>query len=76
MAMLEMQHSKWLSSTLMRFIDLQWIAMSTALAVMVVWRIARTAIRSRKSMSMIASMMVLSYSSARIVRTSITYDPA
>jgi hypothetical protein len=74
MAMLEMQHSKWLSSTLMRFIDLQWIGMSTALADMVVWRIARIVIRSLKLMSMIASMMVQSYSSARIVRTSITYE--
>jgi hypothetical protein len=35
MAMLEMQHSQWLSLTLMRFIDLQWIGMSTALADMV-----------------------------------------
>jgi hypothetical protein len=76
MAMLEMQHSQWLSLTLMRFIDLQWIVMSTALADMVAWRIARTVIRSLKSMSMIASMMVQSYSSARIVRTSITYESA
>jgi hypothetical protein len=60
----------------MRFIDLQWIAMSTALVDMVVWRIARTVIHSLKSMSMIASMMVQSYSYARIVRISITYDPA
>jgi hypothetical protein len=50
--------------------------MSTALAVMVVWRIAQTVIRSLKSMNMIAFMMVLFYSSARIVRTSITYDTA
>jgi hypothetical protein len=35
MAMFEMQHSQWLSSILMRFIDLQSIAMSTALADMV-----------------------------------------
>jgi hypothetical protein len=35
MAMLEMQHSQWLSLTSMRFIDLQSIAMSTALADMV-----------------------------------------
>jgi hypothetical protein len=76
MAMLEMQHSQWLSLTSMRFIDLQWIAMSTALADMVVWRTARTAIRLLKSMSMIAFMMVQSYSSARIARISITYDPA
>jgi hypothetical protein len=75
MAMLEMQHSQWLNLTLMRFIDLQWIAISTALADMVEWRIARTAIHSFKSMSTIAFMMVQSYSSARIVRTSITYDP-
>jgi hypothetical protein len=60
----------------MRFIDLQWIAMFTALAVMVVWRIARTVIPLLKSMSMIEFMMVQFYSSARIVRTSITYEPA
>jgi hypothetical protein len=75
MAMLEMQHSQWLSLILMRFIDLQWIAISTASADMVAWRTARTAIRSLKSMSTIASTMVQSYSSARIVRISITYDP-
>jgi hypothetical protein len=75
MAMLEMQHSQWLSSTLMRFIDRQSIAMCTALADMVVWRIALTVIRSLKSMSTIAFMMVQSYSSARIVRISITYEP-
>jgi hypothetical protein len=75
MAMLEMQYCQWLSLTLMRFIDLQSIAISTALADMVAWRIARTVIRSLKSMSMIAFMMVLFYSSARIVRTSITYEP-
>jgi hypothetical protein len=40
MAMLEMQHSQWLS--FQRFTDLQLIAMSTALAGMVVWRIAQT----------------------------------
>ena len=72
--MLEMQHSQWLSLTLMRFIDLQLIAMSTALADMVALRIARTAIRSLNSMSMIASMMVPFYSSARIVRINITYE--
>jgi hypothetical protein len=49
--------------------------MSTALADMVVWRIALTAIHSLKSMSMIAFMMVQSYSSARIVKISITYEP-
>jgi hypothetical protein len=50
--------------------------MYTALAAMVEWRTALTAIHSFKSMNMIESMMVLSYSSARIVRTSITYDTA
>jgi hypothetical protein len=74
MAMLEMQHSQWLSLTLMRFTDLQLIAIYTALVDMVAYRIARTAIHSFKSMSMIASMMVQSYSSARIVRISITYE--
>jgi hypothetical protein len=46
MAMLEMQHNQWLS--FQRFTDHQWIAMSTALVDMVVWRIARTAIHSLK----------------------------
>jgi hypothetical protein len=59
----------------MRFIDLQLIAMSTALADMVALRIARTAIHSLKSMSMIAYMMEQLCSSAKIVRISITYDP-
>jgi hypothetical protein len=35
MAMLEMQHSQWLSLTLMKFTDLQLIAIYTALADMV-----------------------------------------
>jgi hypothetical protein len=76
MAMLEMQHSQWLSLISMRFIDLQSIAMFTVLAVMVAWRIAQTVIPLHRSMNTIASMMVLSYSSARIVRISITYDTA
>jgi hypothetical protein len=50
--------------------------MCTVLADMVAWKIARTAIHLLKSMSMIASTMVLFYFSARIVRTSITYDTA
>ena len=74
MAMLEMQYSQWLS--FQRFIDHQLIAMCTALADMQEWTTAPIAIRSLKSMNMIASMMVQSYSSARIVRISITYDPA
>jgi hypothetical protein len=50
--------------------------MYTALADMQEWTTAPTVIRLLKSMNMIASMMVQSYSSARIVRISITYEPA
>jgi hypothetical protein len=72
MAMLEMQHSQWLS--FQRFIDHQLIAMSTALVVMQAWITAQIVIHLHRLMNTIASMMVLFYSSARIVRTSITYD--
>jgi hypothetical protein len=74
MAVLEMQCSQWLS--FQRFIDLQLIAMSTALVAMQAWIIARTVMHSHRLMSMIAFMMVQSYSSVRIVRISITYDSA
>jgi hypothetical protein len=74
MAVLEMQHSQWLS--FQRFIDHQLIAMCTALVAMQAWIIAQTVIHSHRLMSTIECMMVLSYSSARIVRTNIIYDPA
>jgi hypothetical protein len=74
MAMLEVQHSQWLS--FQTFTDRQLIAMFTALVGMQAWIIARTVIHLHKLMSMIVYMMVQSYSFARIVRTSITYDPA
>jgi hypothetical protein len=74
MAVLEMQCSQWLSfrTSIVR----QLIAMYTALVAMQAWITVQTVIYSHRLMSMIAFMMVLSYSSARIVRTSITYDTA
>jgi hypothetical protein len=74
MAMLEVQCSQWLSFR--TSIAHQLIAMSTALVAMQAWITARTVIHSHRLMSMIVYMMVLSYSFARIVRISITYDTA
>jgi hypothetical protein len=72
--MFEMQYSQWLSFQI--FTDLQLIAMSTALAVMLELKTAQIVMLLLKSMNMIECMMALFYSSATDARINTIYDPA